>query len=63
MRTRGFASPDYSDFAIIGLVELKELDIQVCERNVELKANPVNDSNNAADLAFKLSGKLDKHSY
>ena len=48
MRTRGFASSDLSGFAIIDLVERKELDIQIYEYNVEINANPVNDSNNAA---------------
>jgi hypothetical protein len=45
IRTRGFASPDYSGFAIIGLVELQELDIKTYEYKIELNANSVNNSN------------------
>ena len=57
IRTRGFASPDYSGFAIIGLVELQELDIKIYEYKIELNANSVNNSN---EIAYSISNPWEK---
>jgi hypothetical protein len=57
IRTRGFASPDYSGFAIIGLVELQELDIKIYEYKIELNANSVNNSNK---IALSISNPREK---